>query len=366
MTLTSLSSRPSQSKTHSDPIASGSHLKASSISQPISSLPTVSAGAALYQHAISSMHRNPPEQTLPSPPPSHDRVSPPMKSIPAYPSAEEEKAALKRYHEAKSAVERTQGIQNPPVAYDSLYPNNLTRSASYSVSPSSSMPGNALSEKERQRRAYEVQDAAASSQQTPAYSSPPVAYSPPAFTSSGSGNALSEKEILRRRYEAQDAAALGSSSGPPPQPPPRRPSLSHDVRHPPAGVIAGSSRILSAVEEKAQLRARYEAEEQNARLNGTPSPPLPPSFGYQPTGQGPTAETQTSPPPPPPLMPRPPAVYIQETQAEDARIRSSDDDLLAQSNGNGLDLRSYSPFNGGPNGKSVSPGPPPLPPKSFD
>jgi hypothetical protein len=335
-------------------------LKASSISQPVSSLPTVSAGAALYQHALSSMNRSPPEQTLPSPPPSRGRVTPPIKSIPAYPSAEEEKAALKRYREAKIAVERTQG---PPVTYDSLYPDNLTRSASYSSSvspgfaPSSIQPGNALSEKERLRLNYETQDAAASSQQTPAYSSPPAAYS------SSSSNALSEKEILRRKYEALDAAA-GNPSGPPPQPPPRRPSLSHDVRQSP--VVAGGSRILSAIEEKTQLKARYEAEEQSSRLNGTPSPPLPPSFGYQPIRQNSTVETRT-PPPPPPLMPRPPAVYIQETQAEDARIRNSDDDLIGPSIGNGLELRSYSPFNPSLNGKRVSPGPPPpLPPKSFD
>jgi len=143
---TQFSLRPTKSVS-----ASGSHTKSSSMGQ--------STGAALYQQAIQSISHNTAEQTLPSPPPSRGRVSPPAKAgVPAFLSAEEEKATLKRYHEAKNAVDRTQGIQipkSPPLPYDSLYPSPA-RSNSYSASTS-----NHLVEKEKLRRAYEAQDAAA-------------------------------------------------------------------------------------------------------------------------------------------------------------------------------------------------------------
>jgi hypothetical protein len=331
--------------------ASGSHTKPPSMGQ--------SAGAALYQHALSSMNRNAAEQTLPSPPPSRGRVSPPIKSgVPAFPSAEEEKAALKRYQEAKSAVDRTQGIQipkSPPLPYDSLYPQNSSRTNSYSASTS-----NPLAEKEKLRRAFEAQDTASYSQQIPAYDSRPSSLSAPDYTPpepSGSGH-LSEKERLRRKYEAQDAAALAN----PPQPPPRRPSV-HQSPPPPIG---GSS-ILSAVEEKARLKAMYEAEErQGSAPNG--SPPL--SFDYSTMRQGATDTVNVG--SPPPLMPRPPAEYIQETQEEDARVRDSvaEHDIAhskIQNIPRELGIGTFTPFRvRSLNGISDPPGPPPpLPPKQF-
>jgi hypothetical protein len=306
------------------------------------------------------MNRNAAEQTLPSPPPSRGRISPPIKSgVPTFASAEAEKAALKRYHEAKSAVDRTQGIQvpkSPPLPYDSLYPQNPSRTNSYSASTS-----NPLAEKEKLRRAFEAQDAAAYSQQIPAYDSRPSSLSAPDYTPpepSGSGH-LSEKERLRRKYEAQDAAALVN----PPQPPPRRPSIQQSLPPPPTG----SSSILSAVEEKARLKAMYEAEErQRSAPNGSP----PPSSDNSTMRQGATGTINVG--PPPPLMPRPPAEYIQETQEEDARVRDTvaEHDIAhskIQNIPRELDLGPFSPFMAGSlNGISDPPGPPPpLPPKQF-
>lgn len=333
-----------------------------------------SAAATLYQQAISSMNRNPAEQTLPSPPPSRGRISPPTKgTVPVFSSAEEEKAALKRYHEAKDAVDRTQGMQepqSPPLPYDTLYPNDLSRSGSYSQNIPAGMPpklqtdnklSSPLSEKEKLRRAYDAQDAAALAQQTPVYSSPPAPYSSPVYESPppvpGPSGPLAEKELLRRRYEAQDAAALAGANGVP-QPPPRRPTV--DVSTP----IAGSTSILSAVEEKARLKARYEAEErQNASANGSPPPP----FGHLPIKQ---TVVDPTPPPPPPLMPRPPVEYIQETQEEDARVRDTvagHDVILPEERAlHGLDTRPYAPYKSGVNGFPLTPPPPPpLPPKRF-
>lgn len=351
-------------------------------------MPTVSAGAALYQHALSSMARGPAEQTLPSPPPSRGGGSPPVKAPAAYPSAEEEKAALRRYHEAKNAVDRTQGIQSPasnPVPYDSLYPNTHSRSGSYTAPAPSGMPppfsssandsttSNALSEKEKLRRAYDAQDAAASSQQVPAYSNPPAPYTPGGFIAPapGQGAGLSEKEVLRRKYESQDAVAIGmgnpSAGGGPPQPPPRRPSASSQIQpsFAPPAPIAGGSKILSAIEEKALLKARYEAEEQQNRNDSNGSPP-PPSFGSLPVRNN--GNGFSTPHAPPPLAPRPPANYIEETQAEDARVRDSVAALtIPQDKTSGLDLRPFTPFMAGFNGQADPPGPPPpLPPKQLD
>lgn len=354
--------------------------------------PVVSAGAALYQQAISSMNRKEAEQTLPSPPPSRGGGSPGLKVSPAaYPSAEEEKAALKRYHEAKSAVDRTQGIASPPVnpiPYESLYPsNNSSRSGSYTAQPAGSPPpfsppsatiaSSAAAEKERLRRQYEAQDAASSQQQVvPDYGAPLAPYSAEEFVRPGlqPGDSLSENE-MRRKYEAEGVATAMSVPGipmgmgnpldagnPPPQPPPRSTSNGsniHTINSSP-GPIAGSSRILSAIEEKAMLKARYEAEERAAKGS---SPP--PSFGSIPV------QTNGISPAPPPLAPRPPVEYIQETQAEDARVRDSvaihDRDPSVEEHKIDLDLRPFTPFTATLPGLSETPGPPPpLPPKQLN
>jgi hypothetical protein len=140
---------------------------------------------------------------------------------------------------------------------------------------------------------------------------PPVPmynHSPPPALASGSSSAsgsqiLSEKEILRRKFEAQDASVMGNGRPVPPQ----RAAPQGPIRPPPSGLppVASGSRILSAMEEKARLKAKYEAEENAA--NG----------GYPPI---PVVSLTPVPANPPPLMPRPPAEYIQETQEEDARV----------------------------------------------
>jgi len=121
---------------------------------------------------------------------------------------------------------------------------------------------------------------------------------------------------------------------------------------------------LSAIEEKALLKARYEAEENNALPNGNSSPP--PSFGEIPIKNG--ANNFTA-PTPPPLMPRPPVHYIQETQEEDARVRDSvGQEATLPTLDNQLDLRPFTPFTVGlgPSSPKIPGPPPPLPPKALD
>jgi hypothetical protein len=263
-------------------------------------------------------------------------------------TAEEEKATLRRYEEAKRAVDRTQnsGYEEPsdhtsatssaPIAYESLFPAAASTShpgatdepppfASSAVQPSH------LSEKERLRRAYEANDAAARARQNDVNTSPqPI--SPP--TQGQYTNALEEKEALRRKFEARDNAQAKST--PTPQPlsrggsvgaglvnanstanegnpsSGRSPSVYRPTPLPPA---AASSRVLSAAEEKALLRAKFEARD--APANRKPAVPI---NGYN-------SSSQPVPSTPPPLMPRPPVEYIKETQEEDARVSRLNGDV---------------------------------------
>lgn len=387
--------------------------------QPVASgasNPMSSPGAALYQSAIANMHRHNADLGLPSPPPSRGNGS--VKPVPAYPSAEEEKAALRRYHEAKNAVSRTQGLQSPvqspvadPVSYDTLYPR---RSSPNNAPPSGNPPpfipsaqppsgSQILNEKERLRRAYEAQDAALQQAQqqappppiqSPAYSSPPAAFIVPGYAQApmgppgaGPNGFLSEKELLRQKFNADDAVAAMNAS------PSRNPSMSMptpQLRNQPsidAAPPVGSSNILSAMEEKARLRAKYDAEERAANGNSSAPPeasypatssmPVPPFRQPPYTAAPPTRQpsyrsparqpsySATSPPArqpsysaapptayhtpmtelpqpsfgqipikntnipaPPPLAPRPPAEYIQETQEVDARVRRDSSPLV--------------------------------------
>ncbi|KAG2063406.1 hypothetical protein BDR04DRAFT_1111421 [Suillus decipiens] len=377
------------------------------LSKPSRSISALSAGAALYQHAVSSMNKNPTSSTSPnasaniSPARSPNPPSPPLstssKIVPHYPSAEEEKAALKRYHEAKLAVDRSQNTQYAtregissssaaPVAYDTLYPSSsISRSVSYGAQPSGSdMPPpfdgpngqpQYLNEKERLRRHQEAQDAAAMAAQSsppadmsPSYTASPL-YSPPAQSSVTS--ALSEKELLRRRFEERDAAALAQPS---PQPPPPRAVNGSRLPSPPVGPAVSGFRPLTAAEEKAQLRAKYAAEDQQA--NGNVSASVSGFASHNPSPSSAVPSQQ-----PPPLMPRPPAEYIQETQEEDARVRYYDSISMGIDNspvgvgspvanpGIQLDIRPFTPFNIGPYDPSSPvaqrlPPPPPWPPQN--
>jgi hypothetical protein len=293
--------------------------------QPI--VPKQSAAAALYAEAMKS------RSTSGSQVGGSSSTSP-IKTAPVpYLTAAQEKAALRRYEEAKRAVDRTQHTYSGPIAYDSLFPAD---SSSPQTPPppaddgpppfDSAVAGSSniiaqLSEKERLRREYEARDVAALDQV-----SPPAAYAPPAAYPGSStpaqyASAVEEKETMRKKLEARDAQLAGRPNGPP-QPPPRSngvregdgrlsPSRSPTTASRPAPVppasASGITRVLTAAEEKALLRARYDAYD-SSRKTQTPNsaPPADP----------PMASAST----PPPLMPRPPAEYIKETQEEDARL----------------------------------------------
>jgi len=336
-------------------------------------------------------------------------------------SAQQEKEAMRLYHEATDRVNRAVNGNSPPqdagalvtglggpVAYDSLYPSSVQSAsppppvvhAPQPMTMNSDMPPpfetgaprNAreqLDEKERMRREYERRDAeelarqqqeqqqqeAASSSVVPPYDPPPFSAGPSA---AAVGEAISEKEALRRKFEQQDREAMAARGGytSSPSPPSRHTSatavMSRPTPVPPVG--PGGFKPLTAVEEKAMLKYRYESENgasaggsgssyyqpasppPPARIlngrNGTSTPPL--SYSPSPKSSIPAPQT------PPPLRPRPPPSYIAETQAEDARVSKytltgvfpSDDDT-GHIKVNGSIFKAPGP-------------PPPLPPKPAD
>jgi hypothetical protein len=315
--------------------------------------PQVSAGAALYQQAMSAVSRETSARAQNNSPPQNPV---PRAPIPQYPTVESEKTALKRYYEAKAAASRSQGqdyTSSEPISYDALYPVNNSGSSQPPPAPSPplappAMNGHAdlpppafsasssqhpiLSEKERLRRHYEAQDAATppppmQMQMPPPIHTPPPAIAPPPHSlppphsppppmapppidgATFMSNGVSEKELLRRKYEAEDAAA-SQGRAPPPTPPTRSYSgLPAIPRSPPMPPIPGSpGRPLTANEEKARLRAQYEAEEARASSAVRPDSALSNHSNGLPT--------------PPPLRPRPPVHYIRETQEEDSRTQS--------------------------------------------
>ncbi|KAH9930769.1 uncharacterized protein B0H18DRAFT_1116880 [Fomitopsis serialis] len=322
--------------------------------------------------------------------------------MPTYMSAEEEKIAMRRFYEAKAAVDRTQetafGVSPStpaaPLPYDALYPSQPTSpptvgDSSPPSAPSSSQPAY-LSEKERLRRDYEARDAAAmaSPPAPPPHALPPMsavgspAYQPVApvtatplsipAASSAMSSAAAEKEMLRRRFEAQDAALASNGA---PTPPPRSGSFSAGAGsramptpprpHAVPPVSGSGSRPLTAAEEKARLKAMYEVEDPVTKPpNGVALPPVPSATPPLVNGAGRYAAPVT-PPPPPPLAPKPPKEYIQETQEEDmrthARLQAIDKEI---SGGAPLKaeviLSSFSADLVDANGNPIpSPGPPP-------
>jgi hypothetical protein len=301
--------------------------------------PAISAGVALYQQAVSSISPNAnngpntpnSRATPPSPPSSISRV-------PHYPSAEEEKAALKRYHVAKLAVDRNQNTQfgagssagaAAPVSYDTLYPEP-EGPPPFESSGGSSRP-HYLDEKEKLRRQYEAQDAAALAAQpqpqgreppsrTPSHTARAPSYVGPPPEESG----LSEKEILRRRLDEQDRVAQLLQQQQQQQQqqglpiPPQTPPRINGSRAPPVPPMLNGFKPLTAAQEKAQLRALYEDEPQ-AMVNGYTLDAPPTRHPY-----ATATPANEAPPPPPPLLPRPPADYIHETQEADLRGRYYD------------------------------------------
>lgn len=170
--------------------------------------------------------------------------------------------------------------------------------------------------------------------------------------------------------------ANGAAGGFPPTPPPRT------RNSPGGGSIRGalpnprtqplppsSSQPLSAAEEKARLRAMYEAQD-SPQPHSTPSPPPPSQYGYVPQSSPYSTPGMYSPPspsphgmqpmmsngmnganihrqgsvtmpnipPPPPLLPRPPREYIDETKEEDARTAAR-----IQAMDNGFDVNGSRP-----------------------
>lgn len=363
-------------------------------------------------------------------------ASPPAQATSSRPfaSAQKEKETMRLYQEATDRVNQTVNGEVPidagavvsglggPVAYEQLYPSAVKSAspppAAHAYQAPSDLPPpfeagapkNAkeqLDEKERMRQNYERRDAeelTKRQQVNAGSSSGSHSYDPPPFPSGPSpsdvGEAISEKEILRRRFAQQDREAMGVPSYTPvspsrhvsvsavpsysPSPPPRRQVstsgslMPHNVRAsrptplPPVG--PGGFKPLTAAEEKATLKARYDAE--NNAAGSTyyqASPPATPPYmngrgsAHTPPLHRDSSSTGASvptPKTPPPLAPRPPPSYIAETQAEDARVSAYALTGTLPSDAGGAATVGLIHMNG-----SVfkAPGPPPpLPPKPAD
>ena len=311
--------------------------------------------ADLYAQAISARNESLfKQQSLPTP------MAKPRIVVPQYMTAEQEKAALRRYEEAKMAVDRVQGyapefgdsgnadgsgsggipMVDPPNA---LHPvgNNDDLPPPFEMSANvnaSVIPPSHIGEKVRLRQEYERQDAARMRLQRQDSLPPSFSESQSRSTSGSHGPLQPQTPHSGSTTYSRSPSSANTASPLTKRPTPVPPSA------------PSSSRILTAVEEKALLKARYAAEEQPKAadasppyVNGnghahhinsvSPSPPrpgtsqsqahsqsqspAPPSLSHSNNSYSSTPEPPSS---PPPLMPRPPVEYIQETQEEDARV----------------------------------------------
>jgi hypothetical protein len=304
--------------------------------------PVISAGAALYSHAMASVNKSGWGSSGSSPPPS--QTSQPSR----LPTAAEEKEMLRRYHDATNAVQRHHEANFGPAdgvmsTASSSMPHDTSVGSdmdnSYTSAPdelpppwvpsAEFSPAESLSEKERYRIAYEARERAAGQQQQQQPASPPPSASPPISPPADYFTAMGI------RPSTSGSVATDRGQPPPWQPsPPTQPGLplpphlrARSPPLPPANPAKPSSqRVMSAAEEKAMLKAKYESEEAK--------PSTPPKANHSPSSPGrvsalPSTQTRTPPQTPPPLMPRPPASYIQETAEVDARLQ----DELASTNG---------------------------------
>ena len=356
-------------------------------SPPETTTQPISVGAALYSDAMLSMRREP-QDAQPHASPERNDV------MPQYPPPRDEKEMVKRYYDAKAAASRNQGqdyVQAEPISYDALYPSNDSGMASqpsnlqqpFSYPPRQEDPpaftsGSQhpiLSDKERMRRHYEAQDAAANSAVSPPLTSiptpvympspqpsqtmspypqripttPPQNNSPPPPVNSPPApmNALAEKEMLRKRYEAEDAVRQAQNQSA--RTPSRSGSALPPIPPPPSVQANSPGRPLTATEEKAQLAARYAnnapaspptpgrpltATEEKAQLNAqyevrdqVVSPPVQPQQIQSPASAFSNVSPNNTLPTPPPLKPRPPVDYINQTKEEDSRTLSQYLDL---------------------------------------
>jgi hypothetical protein len=290
--------------------------------------------------------------TTPPPPPPASQTSKSSR----LPTAAEEKEMLRRYHDATSAVQRHHEVNfgSPDGAVPSAS-SSLPHDATAGPCPGGSLdtPSPApdelpppwvpnpefsqlegMSEKERYRIAFEARERAAAEQQS---ASPP----PPASPTTGPpADYYTATGTLPPGVNGSDPPAADGGLPPPWQPasPATQSGLPPHLRArspplPPSPTQPGQQRMLSAAEEKALLKAKYEAEEQTPpsitprRQDGYSSPRTPSTAGLFPSpiwSEPPISgdQRQISPPrSPPPLLPRPPASYIRETAEEDARLQ---------------------------------------------
>lgn len=399
----------------------GSKDSANSFSKP-SGQPVVSAGAALYASALVDRSKSGSPAAW-TPTRRDDSASP--KPGPAtaagsssqqrFMSAEEEKAMLRRYEQATTAVQRHQeshfgpssdasatapfgngnavaGSSSGPNAYASPPPvaGPAPVSPPGGDSPPAWAPGGefdeSVPEKERYRRAFEAREAAARGLGSPSPASAEL--SPPASSFAPLNDP--EKERFRRAFEARDAfqarngtspmSAEGSHdyTAPPPVPygappaingyTPSPPVNGYDspppidpwAQPPPIGHVAGRAQPLPpAAPDSRPMTAAEEKAMLRARYaqeEGGSSSSAAPSY-------------PAAPPPPPPLAPRPPREYIQETRDEDLRLQRAlasptgiaNVDLplalpptLSEDDTFGLRLRPTSPFSLGLDSFGVS------------
>ncbi|KAN0107025.1 hypothetical protein V8E52_010533, partial [Russula decolorans] len=252
--------------------------------------PVISAGTALYSHAMASVHKSSWGTPVTTPPPPASQTS---KSS-HLPTAAEEKDILRRYHDATSAVQRhhevnfgsSDGVMSSSssgLPHDTTagpYPGgNLdTSSPAPDELPPPWVPSpefsqlEGVSEKERYRIAFEARERAAAEQRS---ASPPPPASP---TTSPPADYYTATGTLPPDVNGSDPPAVDGGLPPPWQPasPATQSGLPPHLRArspplPPSPTQPGQQRMLSAAEEKALLRAKYEAEEQAVTASPPPS-----------------------------------------------------------------------------------------------
>jgi hypothetical protein len=282
---------------------------------------------------------------------------------PQYLTAEQEKEAFRRYEEAKMAVDR---VHNPyesngtgPIAYDSLYPKPGGSSsgagasgavdapppfeASITGSNASAGPMSAMVEKAALAERMRLEEAAGA-MHNQAVAPPPSFNAVQDNMQQQYRDAAAEKEDVRKKLEAKDAATAAKRARHQQQ---RQQSLRNQQQyqqqqqHQPHQSMPqppSSTQVLTAAEEKARLKAKFEAKDAarmmgQKKVNGMPTPPASPrpqATSFQSSNpqvsqqqhqlMTPVSPLVPTPPPPPPLMPRPPAEYIRETREEDERV----------------------------------------------
>ncbi|KAF8577259.1 hypothetical protein K439DRAFT_1639867 [Ramaria rubella] len=293
---TSSTGRPSHQRGTSHSSSQDSHLTYTSTPFSVASVskPAISAGAALYSHAMSSITRpssaiNTPVATSQSSNPRRNASLTGSNSAPPAAISADEKSALRYYNARKAVEQRQRGMQlsddapqEGPIPYEELF-----GASSDGASPAGTQPQ--LSEKEALRRAYEARDAAttAASSVSPSPVRGQGSSSMQIMTTPhGLAAPLSEKEVLRRAFEARDAAIMRSGQTPPPalsalQPPPPPPSMpapppvSSSMDTPLTQTQGSSSQSIpnTSLSDKERMRLAFEARDRALAAQQAPQPP---------------------------------------------------------------------------------------------